>query len=74
LAFPREDPVTSAETVFLVLVTDHSEKDDGVLGGVYNYLETLCEDGEPYGQYRIGVRYTMVRDEISVQVYDAYII
>jgi hypothetical protein len=65
LAFPGEDPVTSAETVFLVLVTDDSQKDEGVLSGVY--LETVCEDGEPYGQYRRAVR---EGDEMIVQVYD----
>jgi hypothetical protein len=65
LAFPGEDPDTSEETVFLVLVTDDSRADEGVLNGVY--LETVCEDGEPYGQYRRAVR---DGDELEVMIYD----
>ena len=70
LAFPGEltDHRASEEslTAFLVLVTDDSRAAEGILKGVY--LESVCDDGLPYGQYR---RQLVDGDEVEVFIYSA---
>jgi hypothetical protein len=68
LAFPGEltdcRPNEESLTVFLVLVTDDSRAAEGILKGVY--LESVCDDGLPYGQYR---RQLIDGDEVEVVIY-----